>query len=64
MSDAPSLPPIAAQLAQIRDQLVLALPGAQSDAQLRRALLHAQSAIEARLGLPNEAPKSTGHRRK
>jgi hypothetical protein len=50
-------PTIAAQLAQIREQVRAVLPAVQSDAVLRRALLHAQSAVEARLGLPNEAPK-------
>jgi hypothetical protein len=58
MSDTPSPPTTHAQLAQIREQLRTVLPAVQGDASLRRALLHAQSAVETRLGLPNEAPKS------
>lgn len=62
MSEPPQ--PINAQLAQIRDQVRAVLPSVQADAPLRRALLHTQSVVEQRLGLPNEAPKSAGHRRK
>jgi hypothetical protein len=44
----------AAQLAALREQVRQVLPAVQSDVALRRALLHAQSAVEARLGLPAE----------
>jgi hypothetical protein len=49
-------PTIAAQLAQIREQVRQVLPAVQADAALRRALIHTQRAVERRLGLPNETP--------
>jgi len=56
-------PAIAAQLALIREQVRQVLPAVAGDAALRRALLHAQSAVEVRLGLPNEAPKGRTRQR-
>jgi len=48
----------AAQLAQIREQVRAVLPNVQSDAALRRALMHAQTALEARLGQPTDTQRS------
>jgi hypothetical protein len=58
----PTTTTTAAQLAQIREQVRQVLPAVQSDAALRRALLHAQSAVEARLGLPSETAKGSRRR--
>lgn len=60
MSDQPAS--LSAQLAQIRDLTRQVLPSVAADRALTRALRHAQSAVEVRLGLPSEAPK--GNRRK
>lgn len=54
--------PLPARLATIREQLQLVLPDVQTDTALRRALLHAQSAVETRLGLPREASRRGGPR--
>lgn len=51
--------PLPARLAAIREQLRQVLPDVQSDPSLRRALMHAQSAVESRLGLPRELPGRT-----
>lgn len=59
----PPPPPITAQLAQIREQLRTVLPEVQSDAPLRRALLHAQAAVEQHLGLSREASKGCTRQR-
>ncbi len=55
MSDRPTTTTtVAAQLAQIRDQVRSLLPEVQGDEPLRRALLHTQSEVERRLKLPAE----------
>jgi hypothetical protein len=58
-------PPLNARLAAIREQLRTVLPEVRADLPLQRALRHAQTAVEARLGLPREAPtRKASHRPK
>lgn len=53
-------PPLAAQLAALREQVRQVLPSVQADRALTRALRHAQGAVEDRLGLPRETPARRG----
>lgn len=63
MSDQSTTTAIAAQLAALREQVRQVLPAVQGDAALRRALLHAQTAVEQRLNFPSEPGKGCTRQR-